>query len=157
VEADYRTATGPVDKVVSIGMFEHVGDYYFANFFQFVESLLKPGGTAVVHTITSGDSEYPIYKLKGGFMQEFIFPGCCIPAVSAMINAMQKSRQELQHFENIGEHYALTLRNWRLNFYKNIKKVAKLKGNEAWPVSRPVAHHAQLITTTQLTADRPAS
>ena len=87
---------------MSIGMFEHVGDKFFASFFQFVEScvstfppaspgcphstlrdkvriccprLLKPGGTAVIHTITSADSEYPIYKLKGGFMQEYIFPG----------------------------------------------------------------------------------
>ena len=65
------------------------------------------GGTAVIHTITSSDSEYPIYKLKSGFMQEYIFPGCCIPAVSAIIAGMAQSRLELQHFDNIGEHYAL--------------------------------------------------
>ena len=123
VHADYRTALehgGMVDKVVSIGMFEHVGDKYFATFFKFVESLLKPGGTAVIHTITSCDSEYPIYKLKSGFMQEYIFPGCCIPAVSAIIAGMAQSRLELQHFDNIGEHYALTLRAWRENFYRNV-------------------------------------
>lgn len=133
VHDDYRSATGPVDKVVSIGMFEHVGDAYFPTFFKFVESLLKPHGTAVIHTITSCDSEYPIYKKKGGFMQEYIFPGCCIPAVSAIISAMGTSRLELQHFDNIGEHYALTLRGWRENFYRNIKKVEALPGSTAWP------------------------
>jgi len=133
IEADYRSATGPVDKVVSIGMFEHVGDAYFPTFFKFVESLLKPHGTAVIHTITSCDWDYPTYKLKGGFMQEYIFPGCCIPSVSSIINAMSQSHLELQHFDNIGEHYALTLRKWRENFYKNIKAVEALPGSDAWP------------------------
>merc|ERR1739838_737921 len=73
------------------------------------------------------DQEYPEYKLKTGFIQKYIFPGCCIPAVSAIISAMGKSRLELQHMENIGEHYALTLRAWRENFYKNVKQIEMLK------------------------------
>ena len=66
-------------------------------------------------------------------MQEYIFPGCCIPSVSSIINAMSQSHLELQHFDNIGEHYALTLRKWRENFYKNIKAVEALPGSDTWP------------------------
>lgn len=133
VEADYRTADGQYDAVVSVGMAEHVGDLHLPAFLQTVERLLKPGGTAVVHTITSADRPYDLYKLRTGFIQEYIFPGCCIPAVKAIIGAMgDHTDLELQHFENIGKHYALTLRHWRTKFYDNIEQVRALGYDEAF-------------------------
>merc|ERR1712096_274106 len=62
----------------------------------------------------------------GGFIQEYIFPGCCIPAVSAIIAAMTDSGFELQHMDNIGQHYALTLRAWRENFNHSVKELETL-------------------------------
>ena len=72
------------------------------------------------HTITSCDRDYSLYRHQTGFMQHYIFPGCCIPAVHAIIDAMAQSSFELQHMENIGENYALTLREWRKNFYEKL-------------------------------------
>ncbi len=131
IEADYRTAQGTYDAVVSVGMAEHVGDHHLPEFLQTVERLLKPGATAVVHTITSADKGYDLYKLRTGFIQEYIFPGCCIPAVKAIIGAMgDHTHLELQHFENLGKHYALTLRDWRKKFYSNIEAVRELGYDE---------------------------
>lgn len=131
VHDDYRhadTSEGLFDAIVSIGMLEHVGHHDLPNFFKTADRCLKPGGTAVVHTITSCDRQYEEHKRTYGFIQKYIFPGACIPAVHAIIEAgTLHSKFELQHFDNIGEHYALTLRDWRKNFYKNIDAISKLE------------------------------
>ncbi|CAD7936363.1 unnamed protein product [Amoebophrya sp. A25] len=116
------------DAVVSIGMLEHVGHNDLPVFFQTAEKMLKPGGTAVVHTITSNDFGYENHKVTYGFIQKYIFPGACIPAVGAIVDAAtQNTKMELQHFENIGQHYAPTLRHWRENFYRNLDEIMSLK------------------------------
>jgi cyclopropane-fatty-acyl-phospholipid synthase len=117
---DYRNATGPADHVVSIGMAEHVGHHFLGDLFKTADRVLKPGGKFMCHTITSCDRDYSLYRHQTGFMQHYIFPGCCIPAVHAIIDAMAQSSFELQHMENIGENYALTLREWRKNFYEKL-------------------------------------
>lgn len=112
-------------------MLEHVGHYDLPNFFKTAERCLKPGGTLVVHTITSNDAHYEMSRREYGFIQKYIFPGATIPAVGAIVAAAtQNTRFELQHFDNIGEHYALTLRDWRVNFYKNLDKVAALQSGK---------------------------
>lgn len=131
VHEDYRCANGQYDKIVSIGMLEHVGHYDLPNFFRTAERCLKPGGTLVVHTITSNDAHYEMSRREYGFIQKYIFPGATIPAVNAIITAAtQNTRFELQHFDNIGEHYALTLRDWRKNFYKNLDEISRLQNGK---------------------------
>merc|ERR1711862_1059960 len=69
-----------------------------------------------------------------GFIQKYIFPGGCLPCVRSIVNAATLHTDfELQHFENIGEHYALTLRDWRRNFYKNVDAIAKLENGRYGP------------------------
>ncbi|CAD7936095.1 unnamed protein product [Amoebophrya sp. A120] len=123
-----RNLWNQYDVIVSIGMLEHVGHNDLVVFFETCDRMLKPGGTAVVHTITSNDFGYEHHKVTYGFIQKYIFPGACIPAVGAIVAAATgHSKFELQHFENIGQHYAPTLRHWRENFYRNLDEIMALK------------------------------
>eukprot|EP00392_Amoebophrya_sp_AT5.2_P010073 g10126.t1 len=116
------------DAIVSIGMLEHVGHNDLPVFFKTCDQMLKPGGAAVVHTITSCDYGYEHHKVTYGFIQKYIFPGACIPAVGAIVAAATShTKFELQHFENIGQNYAPTLRHWRENFYKHADEIMALK------------------------------
>ena len=114
---DYRAAgpawEGQADHVVSIGMMEHVGHEHFRDMFETAERVMKKGpqaqgGKFLIHTITSPDRDYARYRLRTGFIQHYIFPGCCIPAVHAIVESMAHSSPfELQHFENLGENCKL--------------------------------------------------
>lgn len=128
------------DVIISIGMLEHVGERDLPTFFETCARSLKPGGTLCVHTITHCEHGYPQAKYHHGFIQKYIFPGAVIPAPGAVIDAAVwgSSHLELQHFENIGEHYAPTLRGWRQNFYKNLDEIRTLQkadGSRKYDVS----------------------
>eukprot|EP01104_Vermistella_antarctica_P000613 TRINITY_DN10764_c0_g1_i1.p1 TRINITY_DN10764_c0_g1~~TRINITY_DN10764_c0_g1_i1.p1 ORF type:complete len:432 (+),score=109.21 TRINITY_DN10764_c0_g1_i1:25-1296(+) len=130
---DYRATEGfeCYDKVVSIGMMEHVGHYDLPTFFETADRLLKPGGILVIHMITFLDQSYDHYINDTDFIKKYIFPGCCIPSVTALLNAAtSKSRFVAQHIENFGANYAKTLHDWRDNFQKNMDQVKALGYDE---------------------------
>jgi len=128
-QADYRSAEGTFDKIISIGMMEHVGHHDLPTFFELADRLLKPDGVLVIHMITMLDQIYPNYVNETDFIKQYIFPGCCIPSITALMNAMtSKSRFVPTHIENFGSNYARTLAVWRKNFLANKDAILKLGG-----------------------------
>ena len=128
---DYRDLEGQYDKLVSIEMIEAVGYQFYDTYFEKVGSLLKPNGLALIQAITIADQRYESAKKSVDFIQRYIFPGSCIPSNTAMLNSITKvSDLRLFDLEDIGPHYATTLRIWRENFFANIEAVRKLGYSE---------------------------
>lgn len=124
---DYRDIDGKFDRIVSIEMLEAVGHEYLPAFFRRCDELLKPGGIAVIQTITMPDDRYEAYRRSCDWIQKYIFPGSICPSVSAVVAAMAKgSRLQLHHAENIGIHYARTLREWRERLEARREEVLQL-------------------------------
>ena len=124
---DYRELEGSYDKLVSIEMIEAIGHRYFETFFKKCTDLLKPQGMMLLQSITIADQRYPAAKKSIDFIQRFIFPGGCLPSVTALINAITRTTDmRVFDLEDIGPHYATTLRRWRERFFCNIEKVRRL-------------------------------
>jgi cyclopropane-fatty-acyl-phospholipid synthase len=128
---DYRHLQGQYDKLVSIEMVEAVGYQFYDTYFSKVSKLLKPDGLALIQAITIADQRYESAKSSVDFIQRYIFPGSCIPSNTAMLNSITKvSDLRLFDLEDIGPHYATTLRLWRENFFKHLYEVRKLGYSE---------------------------
>jgi cyclopropane-fatty-acyl-phospholipid synthase len=111
---DYRTMQGQFDRILSVEMLEAVGEKYLPVFFECCDQLLKPDGIAVIQVITMPDHRYENYRKGCDWIQRYIFPGCLVPSVGALASAIVKSSKFVIHdLENIGIHYARTLREWR--------------------------------------------
>ena len=119
---DYRNETNHYDKIVSVGMFEHVGKPFYNTYFKKVNDLLSDDGIAVIHTI--GNVRTP--KLTPAFIRKYIFPGGYIPSLSEIMPAVEKSGLIISDIEVLRLHYADTLRNWYKNFKKAEKQVLDL-------------------------------
>ncbi|MCP8895708.1 cyclopropane-fatty-acyl-phospholipid synthase family protein [Shinella daejeonensis] len=109
---DYRNTEGPFDRVVSVGMFEHVGRPNYLTFFRKSASLLKKDGVMLLHTI--GRTDQP--TANNPFIEKYIFPGGYIPALSEVMQAIEKSGLAITDIEILRLHYAETLRHWRERF-----------------------------------------
>lgn len=128
---DYRHLEGQYDKLVSIEMIEAVGYQFYDTYFGKVSSLLKPNGLALIQAINIADQRYESAKKSVDFIQRYIFPGSCIPSNTAMLSSITRvSDMRLYDLEDIGPHYATTLRMWRENFFANIGKVRQLGYSE---------------------------
>lgn len=128
---DYRHLQGQYDKLVSIEMVEAVGYQFYDTYFSKVSKLLKPDGMALIQAITIADQRYESAKSSVDFIQRYIFPGSCIPSNTAMLNSITKvSDLRLFDLEDIGPHYATTLKLWRENFFKHLYEVRKLGYSE---------------------------
>jgi len=115
------------DKLVSVEMIEAVGHEYYATFFDICSRLLKPDGLMLLQAITIDERYYERAKRSVDFVQRFIFPGSCIPSVTALCRAMaQASDFSLLHLQDIGAHYPPTLRRWRDNLRANLPHVGQL-------------------------------
>jgi cyclopropane-fatty-acyl-phospholipid synthase len=124
---DYRDLTGRYDKLVSLEMIEAVGHQYHDTYFAKCSDLLKPEGMMLLQAITIADRQYEQAKHSVDFIQRHIFPGSCIPSVAAMTGAIARAGDlRLFHLEDIGPHYALTLRHWRENFRHRLSEVRAL-------------------------------
>jgi cyclopropane-fatty-acyl-phospholipid synthase len=124
---DYRDLQGSYDKLVSIEMIEAVGPQYLDTYFAKCSSLLKPDGIMLIQAITIQDQFYDQAIKSVDFIQRYIFPGGFIPSVTAISNAVKKSTDiRLFQMEDIGPHYAITLRDWRQRFFDNIDQVKAL-------------------------------
>ncbi|TLD37784.1 cyclopropane-fatty-acyl-phospholipid synthase [Venturia nashicola] len=121
---DYRALEipeeGPFDKVISIEMLEAVGREYLTTYFECVDRLLKKeGGIACFQCITIPESRYESYSKSDDFIRRYIFPGGHLPSISQLhtsITTGSKNTLVIDSIENIGAHYAKTLRIWKENF-----------------------------------------
>ena len=119
---DWRDVPGTFDRVVSIGMFEHLGTAYFQTFFRKVKELLAPDGVSLIHTM--GRMGRP--GTTDRFMQKYIFPGGYLPSLSEMIVASEKERLIMSDCEMLRLHYVYTLRAWYHRFKANHDEVVRL-------------------------------
>jgi len=125
--SDYRDLTGQYDKLVSIEMIEAVGHQFYDTYFEACGRLLKPSGMMLLQAITITDQRYASAIKSVDFIQRYIFPGSCIPSVTAMLNSITKSSDmRLFDLEDIGPHYATTLAKWRDNFFDKITEIRQL-------------------------------
>jgi cyclopropane-fatty-acyl-phospholipid synthase len=109
---DYRDVAGPFDRIVSVGMFEHVGVGHYDTFFRKCASILKDDGVFLLHTI--GRSGTP--STTNAWIAKYIFPGGYIPALSEVLPAVQRARLVVTDVEILQLHYAETLKAWRERF-----------------------------------------
>jgi cyclopropane-fatty-acyl-phospholipid synthase len=124
---DYRDLRGRYDKLVSIEMIEAVGARYLDTYTAQCGQLLEPHGAMLLQAITLQDQVYEEALKSVDFIQRFIFPGSFIPSVSAITDSMRRSTDmKLFHLEDIGPHYATTLRRWRENFFARLPEVRRL-------------------------------
>ncbi|MBF0278488.1 MAG: class I SAM-dependent methyltransferase [SAR324 cluster bacterium] len=128
---DYRTLEGQYDKLVSIEMIEAVGHQYYNDFFKICSERLKPEGIMLLQSITTDDQKYDKTVNEVDFIQKYIFPGGCLPSLTEIMKATKTStNMRLFHLEDIGNHYAETLRHWRKNFSAKISQVLQLGFSE---------------------------
>jgi cyclopropane-fatty-acyl-phospholipid synthase len=105
---DYRRVEGTFDRIVSVGMFEHVGAAHYGEFFGQARRLLKPDGVMLLHTI----GRFDMPSAGDPFADKYIFPGYHLPNLSEMVSASEKWRLIAADVETLRLHYAYTLRHW---------------------------------------------
>ncbi|MDJ0991276.1 MAG: DUF1365 family protein [Desulfobacterales bacterium] len=124
---DYRQVQGRFDKIVSIEMLEAVGHAFYPLFFQRLDELLEERGIVVLQTISIPDQHYDSYRRESDWIRKHIFPGGLLPSLNVLTTAMtDHSSLMVEHLENIGDHYALTLAAWRRRFEANRDAVSAL-------------------------------
>jgi cyclopropane-fatty-acyl-phospholipid synthase len=124
---DYRDAKGTYDRIVSIEMLEAVGHAYYGTYFSTLDRLLKPGGRIALQVITIPDQRYDAYRQNPDWIQKHIFPGGILPSLTELSKAMTKdSMLHIDHIENIGIHYAETLRRWRTACERQSEKLEQM-------------------------------
>jgi len=120
--SDYRKIKGKFDKIVSVGMLEHVGRKFYKIFFKKINKLLTDNGVALIHTIGSIDPKGPPQP----FIQKYIFPGGLVPSGSDLIDAVEKTGLILSDMECLIHHYDKTLKSWLDRFLANREKVKRM-------------------------------
>ena len=124
---DYRNLTGQYDKLVSIEMIEAVGHEYFDTYFGKCSTLIKPDGLMLLQAITIADQRYAAARRSVDFIQRYIFPGGCLPSVAVLSDAVARNTDmRIVHLEDIGPHYATTLKHWRERFLNRLDEVRAL-------------------------------
>jgi cyclopropane-fatty-acyl-phospholipid synthase len=118
---DYRDLNQKFDKIISIEMFEAVGEQYWPVYFDKIGQSLKEGGKAALQIITISEHEFPKYRNTPDFIQRYIFPGGMLPSISALQNPISKAGLQINDSYGFGLDYAKTLEKWRDRFI------------EAWP------------------------
>jgi len=119
---DYRLVKGRFDRIVSVGMFEHVGVPHYRTFFGKLRDLLKPDGVALLHSIGCMTGPHPLDP----WISKYIFPGGYIPGLSEVLPAVERSRLYATDIEILYPHYADTLKAWRQRFMVNRARAAEL-------------------------------
>ncbi len=119
---DYRETPGPFDRVISVGMFEHVGVDYYDTYFKRCAELLADDGVMMLHSI--GRPEGP--GITNPWIAKYIFPGGYIPALSEVLPAIERSGLLVADIEILRLHYADTLKAWRERFLARREEAAKL-------------------------------
>jgi cyclopropane-fatty-acyl-phospholipid synthase len=119
---DYRAVDGTFDRIVSVGMFEHVGVRHYPEFFGVVRDLLTEDGVALLHSIGRADGP----GATNPWIRKYIFPGGYAPALSEVLPVVERLGLWVTDVEILRLHYARTLRQWRRRFAANRSRIAKL-------------------------------
>jgi cyclopropane-fatty-acyl-phospholipid synthase len=124
---DYRDIDdGPYDAVCSIEMIEAVGKEYWPTYFQTIAKMLKPGGKACIQSIVIDDALFERYLKSTDFIQQYIFPGGCLPCPSEFRRQARMAGLEVIDELSFGPDYAETLRRWRHDFMAQEAQVLQL-------------------------------
>jgi len=128
---DYRDITdGPYDAICSIEMVEAVGRAYWPTYFQSVHRLLKPGGKVCIQSIVIDDALFDRYIRSSDFIQQYIFPGGCLPCPREFRRAAAAAGLEVVDELAFGQDYAETLRRWRQTFLQRRNEISQLGFDE---------------------------
>ena len=120
--ADYRSLNEKFDRIISVGMFEHVGRKFYNTFFKQVNNLLNDNGLAVIHTIGSVNPP----RDPQPWITKYIFPGGYTPSMSEITGPIEKSGLIISDIEVLRQHYFHTLRNWKERCIKNKSKILEM-------------------------------
>jgi cyclopropane-fatty-acyl-phospholipid synthase len=124
---DYRTVEGRFSKIASIEMLEAIGYAQYPTFFAACDRLLAPGGLAAIQVIGMPDQRFERYRRKEDWIQRYIFPGSLLPSLEALQTAMSRaSGLMVVGLDEIGPHYAETLKAWRERFLASLPEVRAL-------------------------------
>ena len=122
-QRDYRLVEGRYDGVVSIEMFEAVGERYWRTYFDKLAALLERGGTAVMQVITIREERFDAYRSSPDFIQRYVFPGGMLPSRAHLVTLADGAGFDLVHDEWFGASYARTLASWRERFERASREV----------------------------------
>lgn len=127
---DYRDVRGEYDHVVSIEMFEAVGERYWPHYFRTVRDRLRPGGRALVQTIVIDDALFPRYRRGTDFIQQYVFPGGMLPSPSVFRECARREGLTVDTRIAFRYDYAETLRRWRQRFNARVADLHALGFDE---------------------------
>ncbi len=129
---DYREIKGLFDKIVSIEMFEAVGEKYWSKYFEVLQENLKPNGSIGLQTITIDNKFFKKYRKFPDFIQTYIFPGGMLPSVEEMSKVMNSQGLMIENKNMFGMDYAKTLTFWSESFENSWEKIKNLGFNETF-------------------------
>ena len=118
----YRELNEKFDRIVSVGMFEHVGRKFYKKFFNQIENLLKDDGISLIHTIGSVNPP----RAPHPWITKYIFPGGYTPSLSEVTTPIEKAGLIVADIEVLRLHYSHTLRHWKENCIKNKEKIIEM-------------------------------
>jgi cyclopropane-fatty-acyl-phospholipid synthase len=123
---DYRCCKGSFDNIVSIEMFEAVGEHYWPAYFNTVAERLKRGGRAIIQTITIKDELFPGYRTRSDFVRHYVFPGGMLPSLARFREEAEKAGLKFVEAFGFGKDYARTLREWLVQMQKAENEIKAL-------------------------------
>ena len=124
---DYRDIKdAPFDAICSIEMFEAVGHEYWDSYFESISKLLKPGARACIQSIVIDESLFERYLHSTDFIQQYIFPGGCLPSASEFRKRAAQAGLEVVDELCFGPDYAETLRRWRSDFMRRVNEILSI-------------------------------
>ncbi|MDE1715245.1 cyclopropane-fatty-acyl-phospholipid synthase (plasmid) [Chromobacterium amazonense] len=129
---DYRDLRGQYDAIVSIEMFEAVGERYWGRYFDTLRRCLKPGGRALVQSITIEEARFAQYRAEADFIQTYIFPGGMLPSRERFQRSAEQRGLACRSRLDFGPDYAETLRRWRSGFETRLPEVRAQGFDEAF-------------------------
>jgi cyclopropane-fatty-acyl-phospholipid synthase len=129
---DYRACQGRFDAIVSIEMFEAVGERYWPAYFRTLSSRLLPGGAAIIQTISIAEKLFPGYRTSSDFIRHHVFPGGMLPTLSRFKSEAQRAGLACRDVFSFGASYAQTLRDWLVRFDAALPDVRALGFDDAF-------------------------
>ena len=126
VMQDYRKLNQSFDKIVSIEMFEAVGEKYWPVYFKTIANCLKDGGKAALQVITIDHKAFLEYRTQPDFIQKYIFPGGMLPSIKALDDPLKTAGLSLHFCQGYGQDYARTLAEWKVRFHQAWPELATI-------------------------------
>ncbi len=127
---DYRELDGQFDHIVSIEMFEAVGQEYWGQYMQTLRRCLRPGGRVALQVITIDEPTFAVYSRRPDFVQRYIFPGGMLPTPERFTRAAAANGLKITALSSFGRHYARTLEAWHRRFVESLDAVRALGFDE---------------------------